>query len=67
MKSFETHAGKEIQLVRCPKTAHIKIQFGSGGELPQDLSGLFTDERSAELAVNKYLDNTKPRKAKEAV
>lgn len=65
MKSFETHNGKEIQLVRCNKTSHIKIQFGSGGELPVALSGLFTDERNAELAINLYLDQTKNRKQKE--
>lgn len=60
MKSFTTHNGKEIQLVR--NGNHIKMQFGSGGELPQDLSGLFTNETAAEIAIIKYLDNTKSRK-----
>lgn len=38
------------------------MQFGSGGELPEDLSGLFTSEREAEKAVNTYLEKTKSRK-----
>lgn len=62
MKSFSTHGEKEIQLVICPKTAHIKAKFSNGGELPPELSGYFTSERQAELAVNMYLDRTKDRK-----
>lgn len=66
MKSFETHNGKVIQLVRNNKTAQINIQFTSGGELPEELTGLFTTERFAELAVNAYLEKTKGRKKTDA-
>lgn len=62
MKTFQTHNGKEIQLVRNNKTAQINIQFGSGGELPDELKGLYTSERFAEQAVVSYLEKTKGRK-----
>jgi len=57
MKIFETPAGKKIQLKICPRTAHIKIEFASGGELPEELSGLYTSEREAEISITKYLSH----------
>lgn len=65
MKSFITHGGKEIQLFICPKTAHIRIKFIPGGELPEELTGLYTSEHFAELDINRYLDKTKNRKKKD--
>jgi hypothetical protein len=62
MKTFETPNGKEIGLVRCPKTAHLKIQFNSGGELPEELTGLFTSENFAYKAIDAYLESVKNRK-----
>jgi hypothetical protein len=56
MKTYTTPNGKEIQIVRDPKTAHIKIQFGSGGELPQELSGFYTSESFASRAIVGYLE-----------
>lgn len=61
MKSFETHGDKKIHLIIDPKTAHIKLKFSNGGEMPAELAGLFTSEREAEFAVNLYLDKTKPK------
>lgn len=60
-KTFETHNGKEIQFYRNPQ-ALFQIRFGGGGELPQELQGLFTSERFAEAAVYSYLEKTKGRK-----
>jgi hypothetical protein len=56
MKTYTTPNGKEIQIVRDPKTAHIKIQFGSGGELPQELTGFYTSEAFASRAIVGYLE-----------
>jgi hypothetical protein len=56
MKTYTTPNGKEIQIVRDPKTAHIKIQFGSGGELPQELSGFYTSESFASRTIVGYLE-----------
>lgn len=67
MQSFETPNGKVVQLVRCPKTAHIKIQFTSGGELPLALSGLYTSERAAISDVNKYLETLRVKAEKVSV
>jgi hypothetical protein len=62
MKSFTTNGQKEIQITTCPRTAQIRLKFSNGGELPQDLSGIYTSERQAEHAVNLYLERTKERK-----
>lgn len=55
MTKFETPKGKEIQIVVVPKTSHLKIQFASGGELPEELTGLFTSPKQAEKVINTYL------------
>lgn len=64
MKEYKTKAGKEIALIICPKTNHIKLQFTSGGELPEELTGLFTSEREAEKVITQYLER-KSNKVKE--
>lgn len=62
MKSFETPAGKTIQLSIKENSSHIKISFGQGGELPEELTGVFTSEVEAEKAVICYLDKVKDKK-----
>lgn len=59
MKKFETPNGKEIAMVICPKTAHIKLQFTSGGELPVSLSGLYTSETDAMRDILVYIETLK--------
>lgn len=65
MTDFVTPNGKEIGIVRDPVTAFFKIQFKSGGELPQRLQGMFTSERFAEVAVIDYLNSLPPKKEEE--
>jgi hypothetical protein len=62
MKTFETPAGKKIQLKIQENSRLIKIEFATGGELPVELSGLFTTEREASFAVIRYLDSVKDKK-----
>lgn len=62
IKSYETEGGKELQLFVCPTTAHLKFQFGSGGELPEQLGGLYTSEHIADIAARSYLLTTKQKK-----
>lgn len=62
MKTFETPAGKVIQLKIDKKTSHIKIEFATGGELPECFTGLFTTEREAEIAVGRYLASVVDKK-----
>lgn len=62
MKTYETPAGKVIQMKIDQKTSHIRVEFATGGELPESLSGLFTTEREASLAIIRYLDTVKDKK-----
>ena len=64
LKSYQTAGGKEIQVFIDPKTAHCKIQFVPGGELPQELAGLYTSAAMADIAVNAYLLRSADTKAK---
>lgn len=63
MKTFETPNGKEIAMVICPKTAHIKLQFPTGGELPVNLTGLYTSETDAIRDILVYIDKLKSKPA----
>jgi len=62
IKTYETEGGKELQLFICPTTAHLKFQFGSGGELPHSLDGHFTSERIADVAARSYLLTAQQKK-----
>lgn len=64
MKSFETQAGKKIELFLDNKSQLIKVKFVPGGQLPEALTSGFTSEIKATEAVNKYLaETTKQPKA----
>lgn len=65
MKKWITPGGKEIELVPATNSALLKIRFVGGGELPEDLSGLYTEEIKAESAILAYLEkvNAKAKKA----
>jgi len=64
MKSFETILGKKIELYIDKQTAHIKLKFVPGGELPDELSGLYTSERMAEKDIVTYLEKVRDKKTK---
>jgi hypothetical protein len=55
IKTYETKGGKELQMVLSP-TASLLFQFGSGGELPQELQGIFTSEHVAHQHALAYLN-----------
>ena len=61
MDTFMTPNGKEIKIINAPGTGHYKIQFTQGGELPNELSGLYTSSAVAQVAVRNYLLNNKDR------
>jgi len=54
---FTTPNGKEISTFIDPATAHVRIKFNTGGELPVELSGLFTSVRVAEQTIKGYIAN----------
>jgi hypothetical protein len=64
MSKYNTPNGKEIEVYRCPQSAQWKIKFTSGGELPEELSGIFTNGTFAETAINKYLEKQETKKTK---
>lgn len=65
MSSFITPNGKGVSTFICPTTAHVRIKFDQGGELPAELSGIFTSVRFADQAIISYLEKqTKEEKPK---
>jgi hypothetical protein len=63
-KSFETEAGKKIEMFIEQKTAQIKLKFVPGGQLPEELTGIYTSEAAAEKDIRKYLEKAKESKPK---
>lgn len=59
MSNLVTINGKELKVVIDPKTAHYKLQFTSGGELPVELTGLYTSAAVATLDAIKYIERNK--------
>lgn len=66
-----TAGGKKLELVVDSKSALYRFQFNPGGELPLELTGLFTNERYATAALNKYVarmeEKNGPSKVRKAV
>lgn len=54
MKKYITPNGKEIEVKYDGR--NCKIQFTSGGELPAELSGLFTSPYFADMAILSYIN-----------
>lgn len=65
MKTFETHKGKTIEMFYFGR--NIALKFKEGGELPEMLQGMFTNERYAEIAIQMYLDEHTPKHKKSTV
>ena len=64
MTTYTTAYGKDIAAYIDPKTAHVRVKFVQGGELPESLSGLFTSVRVAEKAIQAYIEDDKPKTTK---
>lgn len=56
MSKFTTPKGKDVSTYVDPITAHIKIKFDQGGELPAELAGLFTSTMFADRAIVSYIE-----------
>ena len=66
MITFETPNGKKIQTKKDQKTAQIRVEFASGGELPESLTGVFTTEREATFAILRYLSSLGDKKERKS-
>ena len=59
MSKFTTPNGKDVATFICPKSAHHRIKFVQGGELPEKLTGVYTSERLADQAIINYIEEDK--------
>ena len=55
MNTWKTPAGKEIGLRLANNTSLWEVEFKSGGQLPKELGGMYTNTASAAMAIEKYL------------
>lgn len=55
MAEYITPNGKTIVTYLEPETALLRIKFTSGGELPLELSGMFTSSVIANKVIEGYL------------
>ena len=62
IRSYKTKGTKELEARIHPGTAHYKLQWSGGGELPQELSGMYTSLNLVDTAVLSYLANIKEDK-----
>lgn len=62
--SLTTPNGKEIQILNKEGTGHFKVQFTSGGELPESLSGLYTSVANAKKEVIHYIKTLEAKQKK---
>lgn len=60
MSSLITANGKELKVVSSG-TGYYKIQFTTGGELPEHLSGLYTSSNLAYIDAVKYVERSKEK------
>jgi hypothetical protein len=60
MSNLVTANGKELQVVPTGK-GYFKIQFTTGGELPETLSGIYTSSNLALIDAIKYVERSKEK------
>ena len=64
VRSYKTKGVKELQTFIKPGTSHYLIQWSDGGQLPQELSGMYTSVSNVDTAVFNYI-NTQKEEIKE--
>lgn len=64
MSEFVTPNGKTISTFIQPNSALVAVKFNQGGELPAELSGLFTSVKGAETAIKHYLKRQEQKQPK---
>jgi len=55
MSLFQTVNGKDVEAFRKGGHNLFSIKFNQGGELPDELAGMFTSERFADAAITAYI------------
>lgn len=57
LKKYKLDSGKELKISNVVGTSLYGVSFTSGGQLPERLSGLYTDYNTAEKEVIAYLES----------
>lgn len=66
IRSYKTKGIKELQAFIEPGTSHYKLQWDGGGELPAELSGVYTSMSLVDSAVLTFVHNQPDKKADKA-
>ena len=61
-----TTNGKELKIVPIPGTRHYKIQFTTGGQLPEWMSGSYTSTTKAMNDVSLYLSQDQEKRKRKS-
>jgi len=64
MSEFTTPNGKKVATYVEPGTSMFKVKFIPGGELPVELSGLYTSSNFADRAIQAYIAKQEKPKGK---
>ena len=59
VRSYKGKGSKELQAFVQPGTAHYILKYEGGGELPAELSGIYTNISLVDEAVLRYFSNHK--------
>jgi len=62
IRTYKTKGAKELEALIHPGTAHYILQWSGGGEVPQELSGMYTSLNLVDTAVLTYLSSLKETK-----
>ena len=60
-KSYKTYGKMELQAVNKPNSGHYIFQWSEGGEVPQEISGVYTSLVFMDVAVASYLSRNIPK------
>lgn len=52
----EEKVTKRLLVVPIGTAPHLRVKYEGGGELPEELQGVFTSKREADLAIMRYQD-----------
>jgi len=67
VRSYKGKGSKELQAFVQPGTAHYILKYEGGGELPAELSGIYTNISLVDEAVLRYFSNHKEDPKKKTV
>lgn len=67
IRSYKGKGVKELQAYIEPGTAHYKIKYEGGGEVPAELSGVYTSINVVDQAVLNFINSEKTTPKKKEV